>query len=95
MSTAIDTKPAPQTLTDKCVVDACVQQRLDCCVYRFVFNKVAWHFETGFLTLSGCVPSFYLKQMLQELLRGIEHVERLQNDVDVVSSTGLSSESPK
>ena len=95
MSTAIDTKPAPQTLTDKCVVDACVQQRLDCCVYRFVFNKVTWHFETGFLTLSGCVPSFYLKQMLQELLRGIEHVERLQNDVDVVYSTGLSSESPK
>jgi hypothetical protein len=94
MSTAIDTKPAPQTLTDKRVVDACVQQRLESCAYRFVFNKVTWHYETGALTLSGCVPSFYLKQILQELLRGIDHVEQIHNDVDVVCSTGLSSESP-
>jgi hypothetical protein len=51
MSTAIDTKPIPQTLTNNRVVDACVQQRLDCCDYRFVFNKVIWHYEAGSLTL--------------------------------------------
>jgi hypothetical protein len=95
MSTAIDTKPAPQTLTDKCVVDACVQQRLDCCDYRFVFNNVTWHYEADSLTLSGCAPNFYLKQLLQEMMRGIDHVEQVHNNVDVVSSTGLSSESPK
>lgn len=95
MSTAIDTKPAPQTLTDKCVVDACVQQRLASCAYRFAFSEVTWRHEAGSLTLSGCVASFYLKQILQEMVRGIDHVEQVHNDVDVVSSTGLSSESPK
>jgi hypothetical protein len=32
---------------------------------------------------------------LQTLLRDIEQVKRIVNDVDVVSSTGLSSEQPK
>ena len=63
--------------------------------YRFVFDKITWHYEAGSLTLSGCVPSFYLKQVLQEMMRGIDHVEQVHNDVDVVSSTGLSSERPK
>jgi hypothetical protein len=33
-----------------------------------------------------------MKQILQTMLRDIEHVERIANQVDVVSSTGLSSE---
>jgi len=35
---------------------------------------------------------FYLKQVLQELLRGIERVKLITNSVDVVSATGLSSD---
>jgi hypothetical protein len=42
-------------------------------------------------TTGGCVRTFYLKQVLQELLRGIERVRLITNSVDVVSSTGLSS----
>jgi hypothetical protein len=42
--------------------------------------------------LHGCVPTFYLKQVLQELLHGIERVTLITNSVDVVSSTGVSSE---
>jgi hypothetical protein len=41
------------------------------------------------------VPSFYLKQVLQELLRNIAQVDRIENDVAVVSSTGLSSGGPR
>jgi hypothetical protein len=37
------------------------------------------------------VPSYYMKQVLQTLLRGIEDVEQINNEVDVVSVTGLSS----
>ena len=75
-------------------VDDVVRRRLEACPYSFVFDKISWRFQDGALTLRGCVPSFYLKQVLQELLRGIEHIERIENDVAVVSSTGLSSASP-
>ncbi|MCA9217855.1 MAG: hypothetical protein KDB27_32520 [Planctomycetales bacterium] len=85
MSTATNTKPAPKTLTDKCVVDACVLQRIERCDYRFVFNKITWHYEAGSLILSGCLPTYYLKQVLQETVRGIDHVEQIHNDVEVVS----------
>jgi len=44
------------------------------------------------LTIRGCVPSFYLKQVLQGLLKNLEGVERIDNRVDVVSPAGLSSE---
>lgn len=73
-------------------VCACVEERLTRCSYAYCFNRVKWYYVRGTLTLEGCVPSFYLKQILQTMLRDIEHVERLLNEVDVVSSTGLSSE---
>lgn len=69
-----------------------VRRRIDGCAYKCSFGRVTWHCNDGQLTLRGSVPSFYLKQMLQELLRGIKRVKQITNSVDVVSSTGLSSE---
>ncbi len=69
-----------------------VRQRIDGCSYKFIFGNVTWRCHRGHLTLGGRVPSFYLKQALQELLRGIERVKLITNSVDVVSSTGMSSE---
>jgi hypothetical protein len=43
------------------------------------------------LIVLGAVPSFYLKQILQELVKGISGVGRVDNQVDVVSAKGLSS----
>ena len=43
------------------------------------------------LTIRGCVPSFYLKQVLQGLLKNLEGVQRIDNQVDVVNRHGLSS----
>ena len=48
-------------------------------------------FSNGVLTLEGRVPSFYLKQVLYSFLMRIDGVERLDDQVDVLSSTGLSS----
>lgn len=76
-------------------VENAVRERLSHCSYKFYFNSVRWKFGRGTLTLNGCVPTFYMKQMLQTLVRDVEHVERIVNDVDVVSSTGLSSVRPK
>jgi hypothetical protein len=69
-----------------------VKQRLSACPYSYCFNRVSWRYADGTLTLEGSVASFYLKQLLQTMLRSVENVDRISNDVDVVSSTGLSSE---
>jgi len=62
MSNVMETEQENKKLTAEQCIDACVQQRLDNCAYRFVFNKVTWHYEAGRLTLNGCVPSFYLNR---------------------------------
>ncbi|MBI1246226.1 BON domain-containing protein [bacterium] len=68
-----------------------VQKRLDKCHHGFIFRKVVAKFEDETLKLTGCVPSFYLKQNLQELLRDVPGVKQIINEVDVISSCGLSS----
>jgi len=45
----------------------------------------------GRLVLMGRLPSFYLKQVLQTVLRGLPGVQRIDNQIDVISPTGLSS----
>jgi hypothetical protein len=47
------------------------------------------------LTVRGTVPSFYLKQLLQCLLRNLDGVARIDNRVDVVNPAGLSSENAR
>jgi hypothetical protein len=43
------------------------------------------------LVVRGAVPSFYLKQVLQSVLKCLESVRRIDNQVVVVSCDGLSS----
>lgn len=66
------------------------RQRLGNTSYHFL-RFVDCCFQNGVLTLSGRVPSFYLKQMAQTVLANIEGVDRIDNRVDVVSPRGLSS----
>ena len=47
-------------------------------------------FDSGTLILSGRLPSFHLKQLLQEALREVEGVQRIENRVDVVCYNGTS-----
>jgi hypothetical protein len=49
------------------------------------------HFEHGTLVLRGRLPTFYLKQLLQTLLKGVDDVRQIDNQVDILSSDGLSS----
>ena len=55
------------------------------------FKEIACDFTNGVLTIRGRVPTFYLKQILQEVLRDVDGVSRIDNQVNVVSATGLSS----
>ncbi len=43
------------------------------------------------LRLRGRVPTYYMKQLLQSRLTDIDGVDWIDNEVDVVSSVGLSS----
>jgi hypothetical protein len=65
------------------------------CPYSFYFRDVQMDFDDGILLLRGRVPSFYLKQILQTWLAKVDGVRRIDNQVDVASSTGLSSVRPK
>jgi BON domain len=43
------------------------------------------------LFLSGRLPTFYLKQLVQEAVRHLPGVGRVRNEIDVVNPTGVSS----
>lgn len=43
------------------------------------------------LYLSGRLPTFYLKQLVQEAVRHIPGVDFVYNEIDVVSADGVSS----
>lgn len=61
------------------------------CPYAYYFRGITYHFEDGVLTLRGRVPTYYLKQILQQrLLRDFDDIT-VENKVDVVNSRGLSS----
>lgn len=87
MPTLIESKPTATQASSDGRVQRKIQQRVDSS-YRFAFSRVTWSYEDGRLTLHGRVPSFYLKQLLQELMRDIEEVQQINNDVDVDSPTG-------
>jgi hypothetical protein len=43
------------------------------------------------LFLSGRLPTFYLKQLVQEAVRHLPGVQHVRNEIDVVSPCGISS----
>jgi osmotically-inducible protein OsmY len=43
------------------------------------------------LLLSGQLPTFYLKQLVQEAVRHLPGVQHVHNDIDVVCPNGVSS----
>jgi hypothetical protein len=47
--------------------------------------------RSGALVVRGEVPSFYLKQLVLCVLQKLDNLERIENCIAVVSSTGLSS----
>lgn len=74
-------------------VEIRAQQRLlEDCPYAFYLQCISFQFNNGVLTVRGRVPTFYLKQIIQTRLRDLEGVTQVDNQVDVVSATGLSSE---
>jgi hypothetical protein len=61
------------------------------CPYAFYFRGISYHYKDGVLTLTGRVPTYYLKQILQQRLLSDFDELTVENKVDVVNARGLSS----
>jgi hypothetical protein len=86
----IKTRQEPFTLHRD--VEEIVRQRLtQNCPYRSYFQMISFEYADETLKLHGKLPTFYLKQILQTMLFDIDGVSQIDNRVDVVSSSGLSS----
>jgi hypothetical protein len=56
-----------------------------------LLRSVHCDFDGEVLSVHGRLPSFYLKQLVQSLLGGLDGVHRIDNRVAVVSAFGRSS----
>lgn len=76
--------PAEGHLTVDISATVCrrVERKLSACGRRALSN-VRCHYQQGELTLMGEVPSFYLKQLAQEVARGVEPVSQIHNRLHV------------
>lgn len=52
------------------------------------------HVIDGVLTIRGCVPRFYLKQLLQSVLKGVRGIRRIDNQVGVTGPDGWNDAPP-
>jgi osmotically-inducible protein OsmY len=66
-------------------ISDCAESRLRSNAYLALKN-VSCDYHDGVLTLRGCLPTYYLKQIAQEAVARIEGVERIANEIEVVSS---------
>ena len=80
-----------QTRPTRDVEQQAKQRVSEGCPYAYYFRGITYHFEEGVLTLRGRVPTYYLKQILQQRLLSDFDDVTVENKVDVVNSRGLSS----
>ena len=61
-----------------------IQAALESSAY-FPLRRLTFTEVNGVVTLRGCVPSFYLKQVAQSLLRSFPEIRKIKDEVIVVS----------
>jgi hypothetical protein len=59
--------------------------------FRGRAGSFSYEYRDDDLTVRGRVPTFYLKQLLQTVLKQVHGVSRINNQIDVISSDGVSS----
>ncbi len=60
-------------------------------LFRCHLDSLEIDCREGKLFVGGKLPSFYLKQVLQTILRDVPGVRQIDNRVNVASTSGLSS----
>jgi len=65
-----------------------LQELAEGCLRRnpyLALKNVACDCREGVLVLRGCLPSYYLKQVAQEVVARLEGVERIENQIEVLT----------
>ena len=70
--------------TSRASVKELAERRLRSNPYLSLRNVTSDYFD-GVLVLRGCVPTYYLKQMAQEVTTDLEGVERIDNRIQVLT----------
>ena len=65
------------------------------CPYVFYFKEVQCECCRGVVKLQGRVPTFRLKSVLLSLIEDLDGIIDIDDQLDVISSTGLSSVRPR
>jgi osmotically-inducible protein OsmY len=68
-------------------VDHTAEERFRCSSYR-ALRDVSCIASDGVVYLDGCLPSYYLKQIAQEIASGVEGVDHVVNRIEVFTSPG-------
>lgn len=63
--------------------------------YAFYFSEITCECSAGVLTVRGRVPTDRLKNVLWSLIGDLDSIAEIDDQLDVVSSTGLSSTTKK
>jgi osmotically-inducible protein OsmY len=66
------------------------ESRLRCNSYLALRN-VSCEYREGVLTLRGCLPTYYLKQVAQAAVDHLEGVHRIVNEIEVTPSARSSA----
>ena len=80
-----DRTPSPRSAPGPQGIAEGAENRLRSNSYLALKN-ISCAFDEGVLTLRGCVPSYYLKQIAQETLAPLEGLAQIDNQIDVVAS---------
>ena len=68
-------QPAPADLAERCLRSN----------PYLALKNVTCEWLDGVLVLRGCLPTYYLKQIAQEAVASLEGVERIDNQIQVVT----------
>ena len=55
-------------------------------------KAVSCEFRDGVLTLRGCLPTYYFKQMAQTAVAGLEGVASVDNQIEVAATDAETSD---
>jgi osmotically-inducible protein OsmY len=57
---------------------------------HLALRRVRCEVKNGLLVLHGCLPSYYLKQVAQSLVCGLEGIRGVENRIEVVAGGSRS-----
>jgi hypothetical protein len=85
--------PQPLTISNRSDLSSAARQQLERHPhFRGRVDALSIDQRGKTLHLAGQLPTFYLKQLVQEVVRRLPGVQNIRNEIVVISPYGISSE---